>query len=105
MQPYAVVFSPLAAEDLAAIRDHLSTMTGRDFADAFVARIISHCEGFAHTPHRGSLRHEIRPGMRVVGWRRTITICFAVDDAARRVDIVGVFYRGRDVMGAMRERD
>ncbi|MBU6407784.1 MAG: type II toxin-antitoxin system RelE/ParE family toxin [Alphaproteobacteria bacterium] len=104
MPPYVVVFSPQAADDLAAIRDHLSQVAGPDFANAFVRRIIDHCEGFAQTPHRGSLRDEVRPGLRIVGWRRAITICFAVDDAARRVDIAGVFYRGRDVVGAMRER-
>ena len=29
---------------------------------------------------------------------------FAVDDEARRVDIAGVFYRGRDVTSAMAKR-
>jgi plasmid stabilization system protein ParE len=104
MPPYEVVFSPHAADDLTAIKGHLARVAGPAFANTYVRRIIDHCEGFAQTPHRSSLRDEVRPGLRIVGWQRAITICFAVDDATRRVDIAGVFYRGRDVVGTMRER-
>lgn len=50
------------------------------------------------------MRDDIRAGLRLAGWRRTVTIAFAVDEEARRVDIAGIFYRGRDVAGAMAVR-
>ncbi|MFM9863615.1 MAG: type II toxin-antitoxin system RelE/ParE family toxin [Micropepsaceae bacterium] len=74
---------------------------GREIADRFIARLVAHCESFSRAPLRGTVRDDIRVGLRVVGWRRTVTIAFAVDEAARRVDVAGVFYRGRDVAGAM----
>jgi plasmid stabilization system protein ParE len=76
----------------------------REFANAFIDRIIGYCESFAALPHRGTKREEIRPGLRTVGWRRTVTVAFQVFDTDRTVVILGVFYRGRDVEGALRSR-
>jgi toxin ParE1/3/4 len=104
MSAFTVVFSPAAVEDFASIRDYIAQANSRTVADEFVERLVRHCEGLAHMPHRGTFRHEIRSGLRVVGWRRTITIAFAVDEVERRVDIAGVFYRGRNVASAMAER-
>lgn len=50
-------------------------------------------------------RRDVRVGLRLAGWRRTVTIAFAVDEAALRVDIAGLFYRGRDVAEAMAKRE
>lgn len=104
MQQFSVVFSPAAAEDLASIRAHIAGASSIAIADGFVERLIAHCEGLALAPHRGAVRDEIRAGLRVIGWRRTITIAFAVDDEAHRVDIAGVFYRGRNVAEEMSRR-
>jgi toxin ParE1/3/4 len=86
------------------MRDFIAEAAGREIADRFVARLVAHCEGFARAPLRGTIREDIRPGLRLAGWRRTVTIAFAVDETAQRVDIAGVFYRGRDVAGAMAAR-
>jgi toxin ParE1/3/4 len=40
------------------------------------------------------LRDDIRPGLRVVGFERRVTIAFAVGEAG--VTIVRVFYGGQD---------
>jgi toxin ParE1/3/4 len=104
MQAFAVVFSPAASDDLESMRDFIADAAGRDIADRFVGRLVTHCEGFASAPLRGTRRDDIRAGLRLTGWRRTVTIAFGVDEAARRVDIAGVFYRGRDVAGAMAAR-
>lgn len=104
MRTYAVVFSPAAAGDLESMRDFIADAAGCDIADRFVGRLVAHCESFAHAPLRGTIRSEVRAGLRLTGWRRTVTIAFAVDEAAGRVDIAGLFYRGRDVAGAMEGR-
>ncbi len=44
------------------------------------------------------------PGLRTVGWRRTVTIAFQVFEDEKRVVILGVFYRGRDSLAEMRKR-
>ncbi len=104
MARYAVIFDRDATEDLIAIRNHIAGVRGREFADAFIDRVISHCESFAIIPHRGTKRDQIRPGLRTTGWRRVVTIAFEVNDAEQRVAILGVFYRGRDVFTALRRR-
>lgn len=104
MRQFSVVFSPAAAEDLESIRAHIAGANSISIADSFVERLIAHCESLARAPHRGTVRDQIRPGLRIIGWRRTVTVAFAVDDEALRVDIAGVFYRGRDVAAEMSQR-
>jgi toxin ParE1/3/4 len=102
--PFTVLFDRDARDDLAEIRDYIAKATSAEFADGFIARIISYCEGLAALPHRGTRRDEILPGLRTIGWRKTVTIAFQVHDDARRVVILGAFYRGRDVLNVLRRR-
>jgi toxin ParE1/3/4 len=46
------------------------------------------------------MRDDIRPGLRIVGFERRVTIAFSVDDG--RVTILRVFYGGRDWENAFR---
>lgn len=41
------------------------------------------------------MRHELRQGLRVVGYRRRVSIAFSVE--ADRVMILGIFYGGRNI--------
>jgi plasmid stabilization system protein ParE len=52
-------------------------------------------------PHRGSLRDHIRPGLRVIGFRRRVSIAFTVDQDA--ATILGIFYGGQDYEAALRD--
>ena len=104
MPRYSVIFDRDAEADLAAIRDHIAIARDPDFADQFIERVIAYCASFTTVPHRGTRRDAIRLGLRTVGWRKTVTIAFEVSDEAKRVIILGAFYRGRDVLSALRER-
>ncbi|MEJ0058968.1 MAG: type II toxin-antitoxin system RelE/ParE family toxin [Terricaulis sp.] len=105
MKRFTVIFDRDAAADLIAIRDHIAEERGLDFANQFVERITAYCESFATIPHRGTRREAIRAGLRTTSWRRTVTVAFQVSDEARRVVILGVFYRGRDVLAALKAKD
>jgi toxin ParE1/3/4 len=104
MPRYTVVFDRDAHNDLAAIRDYIAKKRGAEFAETFVRRVILHCESFATVPHRGTKRDAIRSGLRTVTWRRTVTVAFIVQDQTDQVVILGLFYRGRDVLSAMKRR-
>lgn len=104
MRRYTVVFDRGAEADLADMLAHIEADLGRALAEAFIERVIAFCEGLATAPKRGLAHDHIRPGLRTVGWRRTITVAFQVDDAQARVSILGVFYRGRDVQVLLRAR-
>jgi len=94
---YTVVVAATAAHQLAAIRDYIADAADLDTASAFVEAIVDHCQGLETFPHRGSLRDDLRPGLRTIGFRRRAVITFDVDDDARQVTIHGVFYGGQDL--------
>jgi toxin ParE1/3/4 len=49
------------------------------------------------------MREDIRPGLRILGYRGRVSIAFEV--AASTVTIVGVFYGGRDYPTDLRPTD
>ena len=63
-------------------------------ADRFVDSIVDYCESLAVFPMRGRARSDLYPGLRIVGFRRRVSIAFVVDDST--VTIHGVFYAGRE---------
>jgi hypothetical protein len=52
-------------------------------------------------PTRGTRRDDIRAGLRTVGYRRQATIAFAMSDDT--VNILGVYYGGRDYEADLRD--
>lgn len=74
-------------------------------ANSFIQRLLDHIDSFQVAPNCGTLREDLRPGLRIVGWRRTVTIAFRVDEATATVTILAVLYRGRDVAAGVRKSD
>jgi toxin ParE1/3/4 len=101
---YTVIFDRDAEADLLSIRDYIARVRDPDFAQRFVEKIVDYCELFDRAPHRGTLKDEVRPGLRIAGWRKTVTIAFEVIEDKRQVNVLGVFYRGRDVLEALEKR-
>lgn len=90
-----VVFRAAAERDLAKLYRDIRDQRGEPtVAINYIRRIRSYCEGFAEFPERGTLRDDIRPGLRIIGYERRVTIAFTFDD--QRVRIGRVFYGGRD---------
>jgi toxin ParE1/3/4 len=50
-------------------------------------------------PERGTLRDDLRPGLRVIGFERRIAVAFHVQGG--KVTILRVLYAGRDPTGAL----
>jgi len=94
-----------ALSDLEGIRDLISAERSPGVANAFIGRVIDHLSGFDTFPNRGVRRDDIRPGLRLIGWRRTLTIAFSVDEFDAIVVIFAILYRGRDIETALRSRE
>jgi plasmid stabilization system protein ParE len=90
-----VRFAAPAIRDLQAIFDYLLPLAGERRARDHVAKLYAYCLGFETFPERGTRRDDLRPGLRLVGYRRQATVAFAVTDGL--VTILRVFHRGRDV--------
>lgn len=99
--PRRVLFSPEAEAQLVGLYRYIAVEASPTIAWRFTGAIVDYCEGFKTSPHRGTRRDDLRPGLRTVGFRRRATIAFAVDDDA--VTILGVYYGGRDYEAVLRD--
>ena len=93
---YTVRFAPEAADQLEALYRLIASSASPTVAADYVDAVVAHCEGLAVFPHRGTLRDDIRPGLRTSSYRKRAVIATFVDDEAQQVTILGVFYGGQD---------
>jgi toxin ParE1/3/4 len=90
-----VVFRAAANRDLAKLYKVIKDERGEPtVAINYVRRIRQYCEDFAEFPARGTMRDDIRPGLRIIGFERRVAIAFTFDD--KQVRIGRIFYGGRD---------
>jgi toxin ParE1/3/4 len=97
-----VFFSPEAQADLNGLYDHITDQSGAARANGYMRRIERYCRGFEFASARGTRRDDIRPGLRVVGFERRITIAFHVEPD--RVIVDRLFYGGRDLARGLASR-
>ena len=70
-------------------------------AERYTSAVVETCERLALFPLRGAPRDDIRPGLRVTHHGGRTLIAYAVDEAARLVSVIGVFYGGQDLGAAL----
>ncbi|EQD46340.1 plasmid stabilization system protein [mine drainage metagenome] len=104
MKTYQVVLSPEALDQLRAIERYIAVASGHPtIAERYVDALVSYCESLATFPQRGTRRDDIRPGLRLVPYRSSAEVAFAVD--GEQVWIIGVFYGGQDYESALSPGD
>ena len=89
-----VVFSPEAEEQLAELYHYIAAAASPETAARYTEAISSYCEDLRMFPRRGTLRGDIRPGLRITHYRNRTVIAFEVN--ADSIAIIGVFYGGRN---------
>ena len=94
MKARAVEFSEEATRDLLDLFDWIAKATNSAIALSYLERLGEYCRGFDLASERGQLRDDIRPGLRVVGFEKRVTIAFFVE--AERVVILRLFYGGQN---------
>jgi len=93
---YRIRFHPLVSHDLDAIAQWIIDYAGPDAAARKLAEIEAAITALKTTPHKGSLRDEIAPGIRAIPAGRKAVVAFLVDDGAGEVLIYAVSYGGAD---------
>ena len=88
-----------ALEQLTALYRYIATAALPLIAKRYTDAIVTHCEELHTFPHRGYLRDDIRPGLRVTPNRKRTVIAFAVE--ANQVYIIGIYYGGQDFESAL----
>lgn len=91
---YRVVFTPEAEEQLAALYGYIAAAASPDIAARYTEAIVSYCESLCTFPLRGTMRDDIRSGLRITHYKKRTVIAFDVE--ADQVSIMGVFYGGQD---------
>ena len=99
---YRVGFAPEALDQLVALREYIALAATTTIAENYVGSIVSYCEGLGLFPHGGTAREDIRPGLRTSSFRKRVLVAYAVDDAARALTVIGLFYGGQDFEGLLR---
>lgn len=97
-----VFFSPEAAADLFSLYAYIAKQSGAVRAIGYIQRIEAHCTGFDLSGERGTKRDDLRPGLRITGFERRVTIAFHVDPTSVIID--RILYAGRDVRRTLRIR-
>ena len=103
MKTHAVVFTPRAERQLAALYSYIADQSGAARAEKFVGAIVADCRALSTFPQRGAKRDDIRPGLRVMGFARRVSIAFSIGAGTAVVTIHGVFYGGQDFEPLLRE--
>ncbi|AIC27702.1 toxin-antitoxin system toxin RelE/ParE family protein [Rhizobium etli bv. phaseoli str. IE4803] len=75
---YTVRLSVAAQRDIDALVDYLVVHAGEPVAQAYIDRLQTFLKGFQSFPKRGTVRSEIRDGLRIVGFERSLSIAFTV---------------------------
>ncbi len=100
---YRVIETSLAFDDYIKITEHIGQWTDDwPLAVRTVELIREYIKGMRDTPHRGTKRDDLRPGLRIVPFRKRTAIAFEIDESERTVAILRVFYGGQDYEAAMR---
>jgi plasmid stabilization system protein ParE len=98
---HKVVYAPEAEAQLLALFFQIARASSPEIAVRYTDAIVEQCESLKTFPMRGVQRDDIRPGLRVFGFRRRVSIVFAVESSA--VTILGIFYGGQDFAAAFEE--
>ena len=101
---YRIRFHPLVARDLRIIVQWILDYAGSVAADRTLTEIERTITGLAQTPHMGSIRNEIAPGVRAIPAGRKAVVAFTVDDKACEVLIHAVTYAGADWVARIPQR-
>jgi plasmid stabilization system protein ParE len=101
LNTYIVVFSPEALLQLAELYHHIAGAASPEIAARYTDAIVTHCEALSTFPMRGTIRDDIRRGLRLTNYRgRSITAFSVLGDT---VAIIGVFYGGQNFEAALQD--
>ena len=98
MRRRRVEFLPTANRDLASIARFLVSIGASvRTSERYVRSLRARCAKIGDLPYVGTAHDELLPGLRTLGYKRSARITFRV--LPDRVQIVNVFYGGRDIDG------
>jgi len=93
---FKILWHSSVAQDLENILTLILDYSGPTVARRKIREIEAGIRSLAEVPHRGTIRDEIYPGLRVLPVARKGVMCFTVDDATKTVRLMAVTYAGQE---------
>jgi toxin ParE1/3/4 len=97
----SVLLAPEAIEDIDNVYSAIARNASPRVADTFLNALENHLSGFDLASERGTLRSDIRPGLRIVGYKKRFTIAFRVKPNS--VEILRLFWGGQNWRAILEE--
>ena len=72
---HRVMFSPEATEQLAELYQYIALEASPEIALRYTEATINYCESLCIFPLRGTIRDDVRPGLRVTNYKKTCRHC------------------------------
>ena len=94
MKSRVVILSRSARADLLDIYEWVAESINWEAASRYITRIEQFCISLDLASERGIRRDDLRPGLRILGFERSISVIFEVTDD--EVKILRLFRAGRD---------
>ena len=94
MNERRVVLAPEAADDLMELYDWVAVQASPSVAMAYLERVEAFCQRLRLGSERGHVRSDVRPGLRIMGFERRLTVAFTVEEET--VTVLRVFTAGRN---------
>lgn len=91
---YKVLFTPRADRQIDDIYDYITHRAGANTAIQYIERLTGFCYTLRESPHRGTLHHDVRRNLRVIGFEDAVSIQFVV--VRRDVQILNISYHGQN---------
>jgi toxin ParE1/3/4 len=88
-----VAFAPEAIADLLNLYEWIAEAASPAVAMRYLERLEDYCLGFDTASERGMRRDDVRPGLRIIGFERRVTLAFVVTE--EQVTFLRVLYGGR----------
>jgi len=101
-QPYFVRIEDYATDQLIAIEDYIVDNDAPIYAYDFVWRITQFCYELGLFPRKFTQRDDIKNDLHIVGFEGSVTIAYHVNDSARVVSVLGIFYGGQNWEAALK---
>lgn len=96
-----MVLSPEAEIDLLVLYDWIAENASPVTALGYIERLTNYVRGFDCASERGTLRNDIREGLRTIGFERRVTIAFIVTES--QVIVLGFYYGGQNWQDTLSE--
>lgn len=94
MKLYSVEFSRRADSQLEKLYRLLLHKTEERIVLRYMEDLVSFCMELSRFPHRGNVYPELGEGIRVIGFRRSVSVQFRVLET--KVQVLNIAYRGED---------